>query len=205
MALTAPVSGGGKDFEPVSAGTHFAVCTGVFDIGLQPGSVAYPAPRRILQLRFEIPAERVQWEKDGQSFDKPAIIYERLTLSMGKKALLRAMVESWYGIGLTDEMAAKVDIEKFAGRCATLSIVHNKSGEKTYANIGSIGPLPKGMPPVVPENPILIYHADKTEQFEELPKFIQEKITNQLRPEPDDPEPEAVDTSTFADDDIPFN
>lgn len=214
MALTAPVSGGGKDFEPVSAGTHFGVCTGVFHVGLQPGSRAYPAPKERLFLRFEIPAERVEWDKDGEHFNKPAIIYDNMTFNMGKKSIMRAMVESWYSMSLTDEQAAMVDIEKFAGRVATLTIVHNSDGSKTYANIASVGPLPKGMHAPIPENPILIYHPDRTEQFTQLPKFLQEKITNQLQPETEDDVDEArasergggghVTMDDFVDDDIPF-
>ena len=205
MALFAPVASGGKDFEPVPAGTHFAICTGVFDIGLQPGSPAYPAPKRILQLRYEIPTERVKWEKDGEQFDKPAIVYERLPFNMGKKALMRAMVESWYSMNLTDEQAGKVDIEKFLGRPATLSIVHNKSGDKVYANIGAIGPLPKGMEPPKAENPLLLYHADHTDPFDQLPKFLQDKIRNQLQPVTEDDRDERMANERgdgFLDDDL---
>lgn len=181
MALNYGVGGsGGTDFEPVPAGTHFGICTLVADVGLQPGSQMYPKPKRIVYLRFEIPAERVKWMKDGQEQEGPAIIYERFTASMGSKALLRAALESWYGRSFTDEEAAKVDIAKVAGRPATLSVVHNKSGGKTYANVSSIGPLPKGMPAPAAENDVIVFHEGREEQFDKLPKFLQEKVRTQL-------------------------
>lgn len=181
MALNYGVGGsGGTDFEPVPAGTHFGICTLVADVGLQPGSQMYPKPKRIVYLRFEIPAERVKWMKDGQEQEGPAIIYERFTASMAGKALLRAALESWYGRSFTDEEAAKVDIAKVAGRPATLSVVHNKSGGKTYANVSSIGPLPKGMPAPAAENEVIIYHEGRETQFDKLPKFLQEKVRTQI-------------------------
>lgn len=207
MALNYGVGGsGGSDFSPVPAGTHFGVCSLVADIGLQPGSGMYPKPKRILYLRFEIPAERVSWEKDGKKFDGPAVIYERFTASMNKKALLRAALEAWYGTSFTDEQAAKVDISKVLGRPATLSVVHNKSGDKVYANVASIGPLPKGMPPVVAENELVLFE-NNGKGLDKLPKFLQEKVEGQLEEEhktEDDVDAERAEEMANADSDIPW-
>lgn len=208
MALNYGVGGsGGKDFDPVPAGTHFAVCTLVADVGLQPGSQLYPKPKPIVYLKFEIPAERVKWEKDGQEQEGPAIIYERFTASMGSKALLRAALESWYGMSFTDEQAAKVDIAKVAGRAATLSVVHNKSGGKTYANVASIGPLPKGMAAPAAESEIVVYHVGREAQFDQLPKFLQEKVRSQIKPASSEEELDEARANEFTDDnlaDVPF-
>jgi hypothetical protein len=183
MALNYGVGGsGGNDFEPVPAGTHFAVCTLVADVGLQPGSAKFPKPKRILFLRFEIPAERVTWEKDGQKHDGPAVIYERFTASMNSKALLRAALESWAGKSFTDEQAATFDVSKVLGKSATVSVVHNRVGDKTYANISSIGPLPKGMPPVKAENDLVLFENDGR-HFDKLPKFLQTKVEEQIEEE----------------------
>lgn len=208
MALNYGVGGGGgKDFDPVPAGTHFAVCTLVADVGLQPGSQMYPKPKPVVYLKFEIPEERVKWEKDGQEHEGPAIIYERFTASMGSKALLRAALESWYGMSFTDEQAAKVDIAKVAGRPATLSVIHNQSGGKTYANVASIGPLPKGVTAPKPEGDVIVYHAGREEQFDKLPKFLQEKVRNQIRPATSEAELDEARAHEFVDDnleDVPF-
>lgn len=193
-------TGGSGDFEILSAGTHFGVCTGVFDIGLQPGSTMYPKPKRILHLRFEIPAERV---KDKNGLDAPAVIYERFTASMNKKAILRKALESWRGASFTDEQAEAFDVSKLLGAAATISVVHNKAGDKTYANIASLGPIPKGMPKPEPENKLVLYHAGHAHTYDQVPEWLQKKIDAQLRPETE----EGVDdrrADEFPDDDIPF-
>jgi hypothetical protein len=207
MALNYGVGGGDKGFDPVPAGTHFGVCTLVADVGLQPGSGIYPQPKRTLYLRFEIPAERVEWEKDGTKHEGPAVIYEKFTASMNKKANLRLSLEAWYGTSFTDEQAAKVDISKVLGRPATLSVVHNKSGDKTYANVASIGPLPKGMPAVKPENDLVLFE-NNGRGFDKLPKFLQKKVEEQVeaerKTETDVDEERAAEHAGDFDDDLPF-
>lgn len=206
--LYAPVGGGGGDFRPVPAGTYFAVCTALYDLGLQPGSAMYPKPKHIIMLRFEIPQDQIDWGDEGAPFDGPAIIYERFTFSLNGKALLRAAIESWYSRTLTDEEASKVDLTKVVGRPATLSVVHNKANNgKVYANIASIGPLPKGMAAPTPADDLVIYHPGKKDQFDKVPEFVREKIRNQVKPESEADRDERV-AAEYADDfddrDVPF-
>jgi hypothetical protein len=60
---------------------------------------------------------------------------------------LRAFLLAWRGHDITEAElkppGVDVDLTK---RNAVLSVVHNKVGEKTYANIGAIMPLMEGMP-----------------------------------------------------------
>jgi hypothetical protein len=201
--LYAPVGGGSGDFRPIPAGTYFAVCTALYDIGLQPGSAMYPKPKHVLMLKFEIPQDQIEWGDEGAPFEGPAVIYERFTLSMNAKAVLRATVESWYGASLTDEQAAKFDVQKVVGRCATLTVVHNKANNgKVYANVATVGPLPKSMPAVAPSGELVIYHAGKRDQFDKVPEFVKEKIRGQLKPASEEDVDEQR-ASEFADDD-PF-
>lgn len=169
-------SGFSGEFKPVGPGTHFAVCTAVVDVGVQPGSAKFPKPRRLLMLRFEVPAERVT-TADG---DMPAIIWQRYTASMNSKALLRGAVEGWLGRGLSDDEAARVDLTKLAGKAATITVTHTNKGDKVYANVSGIGPLPKGVQPPTAEGDIVVYHAGKKDQFNELPEFLQKMINEQL-------------------------
>lgn len=183
MGLYAPVGGGGGEFRPIPAGTYFGTCTAIIDLGLQPGSAMYPKPKHVIVLRFEVPNEQIDWGEEGPPTDKPAIIYERFTFSMNSKALLRAALESWRGRAFSDEDAATFDIEKVLGKPATISVVHNTANNgRTYANIATIGPLPKGMqsPPVQGE--LVLYHSGKKDQWDQVPEFLKEKIRNQARP-----------------------
>jgi hypothetical protein len=59
-----------------------------------------------------------------------------------------------------------------------VNIIHKQSGEKTFANIQTITPLPKGMvcPPAV--NPPLVFSTQQPDMvvFRTLPEFVQDKI-----------------------------
>ena len=207
MALTLPVgSNGGGDFKRAPAGSHIAVCNLVADVGLQPGSQAYPAPKRKLYIRFEIPAERVEYEKDGKQVEGPLTIGSFYTASMNEKATLRKHLEGWRGKAFTDDEAASFDVGKLLGQACMLSVIESESGGKTYSNISGIGKLPKGMEAPKAENPLLYFDGDSTQaEYDALPKWMREKIDNQLRQsKPAANESHAASGDTFNDDDIPF-
>ena len=98
MTLKLPV-GGGADFKRLSAGTYIAVCNLVADVGLQPGSQSFPKPKRKLYIRFEVPAERVEYEKDGHTVEGPQTIGQFFGASMNGKATLRKetdILDVWF-------------------------------------------------------------------------------------------------------------
>lgn len=180
--LYAPVSGGG-DFKNVPAGTYFGVCTGMFDLGMQPGSAAYPKPKHVLMFRMEIPSENIDWGEDGAPFDGPAVIYERRTFSMHENSRLRELVQSWIGRTLSDDEARKFDLTSLVGKAATLNVVHNKSNNgKTYANVAAFAPLPRGVQPIGASGELLVYHHGNKKAWDKLPAFVQELIRKQALP-----------------------
>ena len=168
MSLTYKVNAVAGDFEPVPAGSHIAVCDIVADIGLQPGSGMYPQPKNQVYIRFELPNERIQFEKDGKKQEGPQVIGKTYTASMNEKANLRHHLESWRGKAFTDEEAESFDVSAILGKPCMLTVMHTKKGEKTYANITSIGPLPKGIQAktIIPEiTPVLYASLDDTASY----------------------------------------
>lgn len=207
MALTLPVgSNGGGDFKRAPAGSHIAVCNLVADCGLQPGSQQYPAPKRKLYVRFEIPAERIEYEKDGVQVEGPLTIGSFYTASMNEKATLRKHLEGWRGKKFSDDEAAAFDVSALLGKACMLSVVESESGGKTYSNIAGIGSMPKGVPSPKAENPLLYFDSESgAAELESLPKWLREKIEGQLRPsKPGANESHANSGGEFSDDDIPF-
>lgn len=205
MALTLPVgSNGGGDFKRAPAGSHIAVCNLVADCGMQPGSQAFPAPKRKIYVRFEIPAERVEYEKDGKQVEGPLTIGSFYTASMNEKATLRKHLEGWRGKAFSDDEAAAFDVAKLLGQACMLSVIETDSGGKTYSNIAGIGKLPRGMDAPSAENPLLYYDSDSgRDEYEALPKWLREKIDGQLTPA----KPHASESHGFTDDnlaDVPF-
>lgn len=183
MALTFATKGGGGDFKTVSSGTHIAVCNLVADLGVQPGSGMFPTPKRQVYIRFEVPAERVDYEKDGQKLNGPIVIGQFFTASMHEKSNLRKQLEGWRGKKFTDEEASIFDVSTILGKGCMLSVVENVKGDKTYSNIAAIINLPKGTAAPKAENPLLYYAEDDTRSLNFLPPWIQEKIAKQIMPE----------------------
>lgn len=207
MAMTFPTGGTPSEFKRVPAGSHIAVCNLIADCGMQPGSALYPNPKRKLYIRFEIPTERVEYEKDGQTIEGPMTLGSFYTASMNEKATLRKHLESWRGRSFTDEEAAQFDVSAILGKACMLSVVHSESGGKTYANIASIGAMPKGVAIPKAENPLLYYDENSpAAALDKLPKWLQDKINGQIVDVVTTQEPQSMprDAGDFEDDDIPF-
>lgn len=182
MALNLPVGGGGGDFKRVPAGTHLAVCNAVIDLGLQPGSGMYPDPKRQILIRWEIPGERLEYEKDGEPMEGPLTISRTFTASMNEKAGLRKLLESWRGRKFSDEEAGAFDVASILGKACLLSVSETTKGESTYSNVGNASPLIKGMQAPKAENELLYYAQDDKKAWDKLPKWVKEKIEKQLSP-----------------------
>lgn len=200
MGLTLPVGGGNStEFKRAPAGSHIAVCNLVADCGLQPGFEG--KPQRKIYVRFEIPAERVEFEKNGQKVEGPLTIGSFYTASMNEKATLRKHLEGWRGKAFTDDEAAAFDVSKLLGQAAMLNVIEKESGGKTYSNIAGLSKLPRGMEAPSAENDLLYYDADSSQaEFDALPKWLQEKIGGQIQPN----RPAANESHAGEDSDIPF-
>lgn len=206
MPLHLPASNGGGDFKRAPAGSHIAICNMVADCGLQPGSQAFPSPKRKLYIRFEIPAERIEYEKDGVKVEGPLTIGSFYTASMNEKATLRKHLEGWRGRAFTDAEAEAFDVASIAGKSCMLSIIEAEHAGKTYSNIAAIGKVPKGIQAAQAENPLLVYVDDDPKVFNQLPKWLQEKINAQLSPAKPEVTESRASSGTDPDDDmeIPF-
>jgi len=196
MGLSYKAKGAGPK-KRISAGTHIGVCDMVVDLGLQETPI-YGTKRQVY-IRFEIPEERWEYEKDGKQMEGPGVIGETLTASMHKKARLRARLEGWRGRQFSDKEAEEFDITSILGKAAMISVIDNENDGTVYSNIAGISALPKGMPAPKAELPLLLYHDGDQSMLERLPEWIQKKIEEQV-PEEDDDE-KAIDRR----DDTSFN
>ena len=194
----------------VPAGAHAARCYSVIDLGTQEvefnGKIK---AARKARLTWEIPSETVEWE--GKA--RPMAISKTFTLSMHEKATLRAFLKSWRGRDFNAEELKGFDLTKVIGASCLLNIIHEEKNGKNYANIASIGPLPKGMAIDKAVNPPFAYGITdgfSGEKWEKLSDFTRETIQKSKEyqaafnghvaeaPQDDGPGPEAVV------DDVPF-
>lgn len=178
MAIIATNSGGGG-FTPIDAGNYPARCYQMIHIGhIEEVVLGKPKVLNKVRLTWELPTEMKEW-KEGEG-EKPAIISKDFTLSMNEKATLRKYLASWRGKDFTEKEAEAFDVTRLLGVSCLVNVIHkqSKDGSKTYAEIGSISPLPKGM--VCPEqiNPssALSYDSFDFALFEGLPEFIKDKV-----------------------------
>lgn len=164
--------------------TYIARLYQLVDIGTHAGKGPYALDKngaqrltRQLVLTWELP-EALHVFKEGDPA-KPFSTSQTYTFSLGKKSNLRADVESWRGKKLTDEEAAKFDIQLLLGKTCMLTIGHEESNGQTYANIVSIGSVPKSIVAPPPVNPQVSYHIDdgKGGNFSKLPEWLQKKIS----------------------------
>jgi len=130
-------------FTPTPEGQHLMVCSRIVDLGTQPGSAMYPAPKRKIRIFWEIPDERIEIEgEDGTKRDLPVLHSEQYTASFNEKANLRKTLEAWRGKPFTEEDFSGppngFHLSRLIGIPAMAQIVHEHKDGKTYANINSI-------------------------------------------------------------------
>ena len=212
MSLYVSAASGGN-FEPrkpIEAGAYAAVCDMVVDVGVQPSPGGQFAPKRTVVLRFQIPEIRVEITKDGETKSLPAVISRTVGLSLNEKSTLYALLTSWRGKAFTPEELKKFDLGKIAGKPAFINVTHSVKGDRTYANLTSIMPLPKAIPAPALEGEALVYSTDAPDPsiFLQLPTWMQEKIASRIVDAPKAaPKPAAAPAalaSDFADDDLAF-
>jgi hypothetical protein len=196
----------GGNFKLLPAGSHAAVCTMVADLGLQ--NTAYMGKPKLQQkvyIRFQVPAERVEWEKDGQTHEGPMSIGKTYTASLSEKANLRKDLESWRSRQFTQDELAGFELFNIIGKPCLISVVHDTGEDgKTRAYIQSISALPKGMSPPKHEGDLLRYDAQTIGDHDKLPEWIRKKIAEQVKPQNNGATPPPAAAADEFHDDIPF-
>jgi hypothetical protein len=180
MAIFAKSSGSNYPKQVTPAGSHVARCYGMLEIGTEESE--YKGEKKIgykVIVDFELPLETAIF-REGEA-EKPFVISKEYNLSFHEKATLRKDLEAWRGAVFTEAEAESFDITRLVGKACMLNITHKKSadGTKTYANISSISPIPKGLQCPTQVNPtrILSYSDWDQELFMTLPEWLATKIT----------------------------
>lgn len=199
---------GGKDFAPVPEGSHLAICDMFVDLGLQDSSYnGQNKTQHKIYLRWQIPALRLTYEKDGIQHEGPMSIGSKFTLSLHEKAALRKILQSWRGRAFTPDELKKFDVTTILGKPCLITVTHaQREGGGVYANVGAVAKLPPGVDPPALEGETLIYDADNLGSWEKLRPWLQDAIKAQKR-EDDLPDERAGSQPAYAtdlDDDCPF-
>jgi len=202
------------DYELPPAGTHAARCHLVADLGTVESTFdgKTTASRKLL-LGWTLAESR---STDG----KPHTIFRRYTASLGQKAALRQMLESWRAKAFTPEELRAFDVSRLAGVPAMLNIIHVPKGDRVFANIASVGALPRGLQAPRAQVPEVVFDLDSPDAWadiELLPAGVRRQVeaspewqsiaARRGAPAPAAPAAPAAPTSSGFDDmdsDIPF-
>lgn len=192
MGLTVTKTGG--DFEIAPQGAFAARCCQVIDLGIVQSKGAYPKRQHEIRLAFQLS------EKDLEG--NPHLISQHFTASLSERAHLYKLLVSWRGRAFTAQELEGFDLKNVAGKPCLINVVHKQSGDgtRTYANIASISPLPKGMPDPDPVVELIVWEYGNA--ISALPEWAHRLIG-------DDPSAEGVPVLPAGDpsldeDEIPF-
>jgi hypothetical protein len=156
------------EFELTPQGTFIARCYTVVDLGQQMTKFG---SKHKIRMGWELTSELM---KDG----RPFVVGKDYTASLHPDSGLAQDLTSWRGKAFTDEELAGFDVFKVAGAPCMITVIHNVSGEKTYANVSGVTSVPKGF--VVPEaiNEKVVFSIDEPdeEMFSKLPEWLQKKV-----------------------------
>lgn len=139
----------------IDAGSYQAVCYGACFVGTLTSANSQYGPKPKIILIWELPHERGDF---GDKKNQPRAVSARYTLSLGSKATLRKVLESWRGKKFTDEEANTFEIDRLIGANCLISIVHETKGDRTFSNVATVSPLAKGMTKFTAENPRLYFN-----------------------------------------------
>ena len=200
-----------QTFEAAPSGVYPARLYRLIDLGTQEGEYqGKPTKARKLLLSFELLSDERM--NDG----KPFSISRRFTASLSDKAALRAFINQWRGKALTDDEVKAFDLGKMLGAYGFLNLTETTREGKTYTNIASISPLPKGMPKPEGVNAPLMFDMSKPDWnvYDTLGERLQGQIAaspeyqalqgwGDAAPAASANKPNTTDTAEFGDD-IPF-
>ena len=182
MGLTAKDSGGG-DFKRVPPGVYVARCIALIDLGTQ--EVEYQGDKKLQHkalIKWEVFGEDdagVPLTADMDGKEMPLTVSKRYTMSLSTKARMRADLAAWRGRDFTPEELKAFDVSKLLGVYCMLNVQQSETNGKTYTNVQSITPVPKGMPKPPGVHEPVMFDMDKPDM--NLMATFYEKLQDTIR------------------------
>ncbi len=165
----------GSSFEPAPEGVFPARCVWVIDIGTQISDGLYG--------HKENHQTYINWElvDESTSGGQPLTIGAFFTVSLSKKATLRATLESWRGRAFSAEELKGFDISKLINAPCLISVKHQPKadGSGIRAQVSAVMAPMKGQSIGSAREPTILLDLDAPDAKEKvatLPEWLQNKI-----------------------------
>ena len=140
MSLIVADKGGGGSM--VEAGVYPAICSHIYDLGIQPGFEGKEQHKIVLLFELD---ER---KDDGNRY----LISRTYTASLNEKAALRKDLESWRKKPFTNDELQGFDIEVLKNVACQINVVsYQKQNGTAGTKIGAILPPGKAQQPITRE------------------------------------------------------
>ena len=192
MALTASASGGESSFESVPPGSYEAICFKLVDAGTaEEDFKGELSVKRKVYIFWEIPELTLN---DG----RPYSIFHGYTLSLHERSNLRRDLQAWRNRPFTEDELQKFDLTNLLGVTCKISVVLNSNGNPKVDGVFSSD---SGAKRVETSNPAVVFDLEEyckefsgdscesskaqCDVFEELPRFVQWRISGCDEPDRD--------------------
>jgi len=178
MSLIAKETKSSGSFALVPAGMHLARCYRIIDLGTQTTKFG---DKHQVMIAFEVHGEDDEGSPMLTANGDPLSISKTYTNSLNESSTLSAHLESWRGSAFTPSERKGFDLLKILGVWGMVTVVHTTSGDKKYANIDGINPVPAaikkhGFPEACNETKSFDIDNPDMELLESLGKYTKDKI-----------------------------
>jgi hypothetical protein len=169
------------DFELAPAGTHFAACYRVLDLGTQ--ETAFDGKKRHqIRLAWELCDEAM---RDGRPFS----ISKTYTWTMNKRGSLRAHLEAWRGAPFTDENFSegpkRFNIKTVLDTNCLVTVAQQEFNGETRAFVSGVGKILKGQAKKHPINPCVYLWLEPTLWDPKIFELLHEKTRETIAKSPE--------------------
>lgn len=128
----------------LATGKVNAVCSAVYDIGLQPNNFGGD-PQHQIVVYFETD-RKYQSKEDGKVH--PLKLFKSYNINLkkfNKGSNLFKDMKSWFGEAMTDEKMKGFDLEKLVNNCCVLDIVDKDGKSKNFNIVAILPPVKKDL------------------------------------------------------------
>lgn len=175
-------TGGGKKAALIEIGTYPVRLAQVIDLGVQtrkPFKGEDKDPIQMLWVTYELTSEFMKDDEGNDDLERPRWISE--SFPFFNLSADRAKSTARY-LALDPSMTCEGNWDQLLGAAGALTVVHNQAGDRTFANVGSVSPIMKGMVVEDLKNPSVVFSLEDPdiEIFNALPDFLQERIKDNI-------------------------
>ena len=166
-------SEGNTSIPKLENGVYTAISSMMIDLGGQKSILDSNIRRKFIMV-WNIVGEFIEVNKK----QLPRVMSKEYTLSLNEKSNLRKDLQAWRGQAFTEDELQGFDILKIMNKPCQLQIINEEKNGKTYNNISAIMAMTKGMNvELLKETTVFITNnAETWNNWEKIPKWIQEKI-----------------------------